>query len=379
MKLFDVYPLFDIVPVRAEGSLVWDDKGTQYLDLYGGHAVISIGHSHPHYVRAITEQLQQIGFYSNSVKIPQQEVLAEKLGEQCGYSDYNLFLINSGAEANENALKAASFLTGRKKVISFTKGWHGRTSAAVGVTDDPPIIAPINQNPHSIILPFNDEEALDQVEAPEEVCAVIIEGIQGISGINIPTASFMHKIRSFCDRSGALLILDEIQSGYGRAGKFFAHQYTDVQPDLITMAKGMGNGFPVGGVLLHPRIQARHGMLGTTFGGNYLACAAAIAVLDVLKEEDLIGNAARVGDYIMQQLQQVEGIVEVRGKGLMIGIELPESAAAVRKELLEKHRIFTGSSSNKNTLRILPALNLKQEEADQFLEAFLKVMAKTYA
>jgi acetylornithine/N-succinyldiaminopimelate aminotransferase len=379
MKLFDVYPLFDIVPMRAEGSLVWDDKGTQYLDLYGGHAVISIGHSHPHYVRTITEQLRQIGFYSNSVKIPQQEELAQKLGELCGYPEYNLFLINSGAEANENALKAASFLTGRKKVISFTKNFHGRTSAAVGITDDPSIIAPINENPHLIMLPFNEEEALDQVEGPEEVCAVIIEGIQGISGINIPTPAFLQKIRSFCDRTGALMILDEIQSGYGRAGKFFAHQYTDVQPDLITMAKGMGNGFPVGGVLLHPRIQARHGMLGTTFGGNYLACAAAIAVLDVLKEEDLIENAARMGEYIMKQLQGMEGIVEVRGKGLMIGIELPDPAAAVRKELLEKHHIFTGSSSNKNTLRILPALNLKQEEADVFLEAFQKIILKTYA
>lgn len=379
MKLFDVYPLFDIVPVRAEGSWLWDQHGTRYLDLYGGHAVISIGHSHPHYVQAISEQLQNIGFYSNSVKIPLQEELARKLGEQCGYPDYNLFLCNSGAEVNENALKVASFFTGRKKVISFTKGWHGRTSAAVAVTDDPPIIAPVNQNPNMILLPFNEEEALDSVGQEEEICAVIIEGIQGISGINIPTCSFMQKIRTFCDRIGALLILDEIQSGYGRSGKFFAHQYAGIQPDLITMAKGMGNGFPVGGLLLHPRIPARHGMLGTTFGGNYLACAAAIAVLDVLQQERLVENAARMGDYLVQQLQVVEGIKEVRGRGLMIGIELPGPAAPVRKELLDTYRIFTGSSSNKNTLRILPALNLKKEEAELFLQAFTQILSKTYA
>lgn len=377
MKLFDVYPLFDITPVKAEGSYVWDEKGTKYLDLYGGHAVISIGHSHPHYVKRLTNQLNQIGFYSNSVKIPQQEELAARLGEICGYPDYNLFLVNSGAEANENALKVASFYNGRKKVIAFSKAFHGRTSAAVAVTEDKSIQAPLNLGHETIFLPFNDVAALASLETPEEICAVIIEGIQGVGGVNIPSAIFLEAIRAFCDQHNAVLILDEIQSGYGRAGKFFAHQHTAVQPDIITMAKGMGNGFPIGGLLLHPKFEAKHGLLGTTFGGNYLACAAALAVLEVIKEENLVEQAAQTGNYLMEQLRKVEGIKEVRGYGLMIGVEMPFPVAELRKELLNEYHIFTGSASNKNTLRILPALNLKKEEADIFLEAFSNILTKS--
>ncbi|QMU28610.1 aspartate aminotransferase family protein [Adhaeribacter radiodurans] len=379
MNLFDVYPLFNITPVKAQGSYLWDESGTKYLDLYGGHAVISIGHSHPHYVQKITDQLEQIGFYSNSVKIPQQEELATKLGELCGYPDYNLFLINSGAEANENALKVASFYNGRKKVLAFTKAFHGRTSAAVAITPDPSILAPLNANHETVFLPFNDLEALENLKNPEEICAVIIEGIQGVGGVNIPTPEFLRALRSFCDAHNAVLILDEIQSGYGRSGKFFAHQHSKVQADIVTVAKGMGNGFPVAGVLIHPKFQAKHGMLGTTFGGNYLACAAAIAVLNVIKEENLLANAAELGNYLMDNLSKIEGITEVRGQGLMIGVELPDNAAPIRKQLLEEHHIFLGSSSNKNTIRILPALNLQKQEADIFLEAFQAVLAKTYA
>lgn len=377
MKLFDVYPLFDITPVEAHGSYVWDEKGTKYLDLYGGHAVISIGHSHPHYVQKITEQLNQIGFYSNSVKIPQQEELAGKLAQVSGYPDYNLFLVNSGAEANENALKVASFYNGRKKVVSFSKAFHGRTSAAVAYTDDASIQAPVNKGHEVVFLPFNDAQALAQLENPQQVCAVILEGIQGVGGVNLPSEAFLQQIRAFCDQHDAVLILDEIQSGYGRSGKFFAHQYSGIQADIITMAKGMGNGFPIGGLLLNPKFKAKYGMLGTTFGGNYLACAAAIAVLDVIREENLVQQAAETGAYIMDKVRQLEGVVEVRGRGLMIGIELPYPVADLRKELLQDYHIFTGSASNKNTLRILPALNLKKEEADQFLAAFTQILAKT--
>lgn len=377
MKLFDVYPLFDITPVEAHGSYVWDEKGTKYLDLYGGHAVISIGHSHPHYVQKLTEQLNLIGFYSNSVKIPQQEELAEKLAAVSGYPDYNLFLVNSGAEANENALKVASFYNGRKKVLSFSQAFHGRTSAAVAFTDDASIQAPINTGHEVVFLPFNDQQALAQLPNPEEICAVIVEGIQGVGGVNVPSQAFLEQLRAFCNQHNAVLILDEIQSGYGRSGKFFAHQHSGIQADIITMAKGMGNGFPIGGLLLHPKFKARYGMLGTTFGGNYLACAAAIAVLDVIREENLVQQAAETGHYLMEKLRQVEGVSEVRGEGLMIGIELPYPIAGLRKELLEDYHIFTGSASNKNTLRILPALNLKKEEADIFLEAFTQILAKT--
>jgi acetylornithine/N-succinyldiaminopimelate aminotransferase len=369
MQLFNVYPLFDIEPVKAHGSYIWDANGTKYLDLYGGHAVISIGHSHPYYVQKITDQLNKIGFYSNSVKIKQQEELAKKLGELSGYEDYNLFLCNSGAEANENALKLASFETGRKKIIAFSKSFHGRTSLAVAATDDAKIVAPVNETPNIQFLPFNDEQAFEKA-IDEEVCAVIIEGIQGVGGVNIPSASFLQKVKSLCEKYGALLILDEVQSGYGRSGKFFAHQHAGVKPDIITTAKGMGNGFPIAGVLIKPSIRAKMGMLGTTFGGAYLACAAGIAVLEVIKKEDLIKNAETVGNYLIQELKKVEGVAEVRGQGLMIGIQLEMPCADIRNELLHKHKIFTGSSSEKHTLRILPALNIAKAEMDVFLTAF---------
>jgi acetylornithine/N-succinyldiaminopimelate aminotransferase len=381
MELFNVYPLFDIEPVKAQGSYIWDANGTKYLDLYGGHAVISIGHTHPYYVQKITDQLNKIGFYSNSVKIKQQEELAKKLGELSGYEDYNLFLCNSGAEANENALKLASFETGRKKIIAFGKSFHGRTSLAVAATDDVKIVAPINVTPNIQFLPFNDEEAFEKA-MNEEICAVIIEGIQGVGGVNIPSVPFLQKVKSLCGKYGALLILDEVQSGYGRSGKFFAHQHAGVKPDIITTAKGMGNGFPIAGVLINPSIKAKMGMLGTTFGGAYLACAAGIAVLDVIKKEELIKNAETVGNYLMQELKKIEGITEVRGQGLMIGIQLEIPCAEIRNELLHKHKMFTGSSSEKHTLRILPALNITKEEIDLFLTAFsasLKSIKSTIA
>jgi acetylornithine/N-succinyldiaminopimelate aminotransferase len=369
MELFNVYPLFDIEPVKAQGSYIWDANGTKYLDLYGGHAVISIGHCHPYYVQKITDQLNKIGFYSNSVKIKQQEELAKKLGVLSGYEDYNLFLCNSGAEANENALKLASFETGRKKIIAFGKSFHGRTSLAVAATDDAKIVAPINETSNIQFIPFNDEQAFEKA-MNEEICAVIIEGIQGVGGVNIPSESFLKKIKSLCEKKGALLILDEVQSGYGRSGKFFAHQHADIKPDIITTAKGMGNGFPIAGVLINPSIKAKMGMLGTTFGGAYLACAAGIAVLDVIKKEDLIKNAETVGNYLMEELKKIEGVKEVRGQGLMIGIQLEIPCADIRNELLNKHKIFTGSSSEKHTLRILPALNITKAEMDVFLQAF---------
>jgi acetylornithine aminotransferase len=369
MNLFDVYPLFDITPVRGEGCYLYDDKGTRYMDLYGGHAVISIGHSHPLYVKAISEQLHKIGFYSNSVKIAQQVELANKLGELSGYNDYSLFLCNSGAEANENALKLASFHNQRKRIIAFEKSFHGRTSLAVASTDDPSIQAQINKNIDIIFLPLNDEDALLNA-FNDEVCAVIIEGIQGVGGVNIPEASFLKLLRILCDKHGAVLILDEIQSGYGRSGYFFAHQYADIKADLITVAKGMGNGFPVAGVLISPSFQAKHGLLGTTFGGNYLACAAGIAVLDVIKNDGLIENAKVLGDHLISALKGISGIKEIRGMGLMAGIELNQPCAPVRAELLNKYKIFTGTSSNKNTLRILPPLVISKSEIDQFLEAF---------
>jgi acetylornithine/N-succinyldiaminopimelate aminotransferase len=376
MKTFDVYPLFDIVPVKAKGAYIWNEKGDQYLDLYGGHAVISVGHGHPLYLQKLTGQLHDIAFYSNSVKIPAKEELAEKLGELSGCSEYSLFLCNSGAEANENALKLASFHNGRKKVIAFKGSFHGRTSAAVAATDDPSIIAPVNANENIIFLPLNDEQAFEDTIISHEICAVIVEGIQGVGGVRLPSPSFLRKLVACCEASGAVLILDEVQSGYGRTGKFFAHQHAGIQPDLITVAKGMGNGFPVAGVLIHPKFKARHGMLGTTFGGNYLACAAAIAVLDIIREEKLAENAAEVGDYLINRLKEVEGVCEVRGKGLMIGVELEGPCAHIRKQLLEEHRIFTGSSSDKNTIRILPPLVITRTEADTFIGAFRQVMAK---
>lgn len=369
MQLFDVYPLFDVTPVRGEGVYLFDDKGQRYMDFYGGHAVISIGHSHPHYVKTISEQLQRLGFYSNSVKIPQQQELADKLGALSGYGDYNLFLCNSGAEANENALKLASFKNKRKKVLAFKKSFHGRTSLAVAATDDAALRAGVNAHSDIVFLPWNDASALAEA-FDEQVCAVIIEGVQGVGGVHIPEANFLLQLRRLCDKYGAALILDEIQSGYGRSGHFFAHQYAGIKADLITVAKGMGNGFPVAGVLISPQFEAKHGMLGTTFGGNYLACAAAIAVLDVIKEESLMANAHATGDYLLQELRQFEGVKEVRGMGLMIGVELEEPCAALRTHLLKEHHIFTGSSSNKNTLRLLPPLTIGKQEADLFLEAF---------
>ncbi|MBI2271996.1 MAG: aspartate aminotransferase family protein [Bacteroidetes bacterium] len=376
MKLFDVYPLFDITIAKAQGSTLWDSKGKKYLDLYGGHAVISIGHSHPHYVKKIKDQLDQIGFYSNSIKIEQQNELAEKLGELSGYNDYQLFLCNSGAEANENAIKLASFHTGKKKIISFSKSFHGRTSLAVAATDDKSIVAPVNETPNIQFLPFNDETALEQA-MNKDVCAVIIEGIQGVGGVNIPTNSFLKKIDTLCKQHGAVFILDEVQSGYGRSGKFFAHQYSGVKPHIITTAKGMGNGFPVAGVLISPEIKPKHSLLGTTFGGNYLACAAAIAVLEVIKEENLVEQALRVGNNWINELKKLNGVKEVRGLGLMIGVELDAPCAEIRKKLLFEHNIFTGSASNKNVIRLLPALNVKQEDIDQFNNAFKQVLAQS--
>ncbi len=376
MKLFDVYPLFNITPVKAKGSYVWDSEGKKYLDLYGGHAVISIGHSHPHYIETISNQLSKIGFYSNSVQNPLQNELAEKLGEASGYNDYQLFLCNSGAEANENAIKLASFVTGKKKFISFKRGFHGRTSAAVALTDNPKIVAPVNETENAIILPFDDTKAVRSELEKGGVAAILVEGIQGIGGIHVPGKHFLEELSQLSKKYECLLILDEIQSGYGRSGKFFAHQYFDIQPDIITTAKGMGNGFPVGGVLIHPEIEPWHGMLGTTFGGNHLACAAAIAVLDVMKEEKLVQNAEKVGNYLMEKLAAFNSGFEIRGKGLMVGLEFSKPIKGIRSKLLFEYGIFTGVSGQ-NIIRLLPPLSLSMEEADKFLEAFKKVLADT--
>jgi acetylornithine aminotransferase len=375
MKLFDVYPINNINIVKGEGSLVWDDKGQEYLDLYGGHAVISIGHTHPHYVERLTNQLHKIGFYSNSIEIPLQNELAEKLGKISGKEDYQLFLCNSGAEANENALKLASFANGRKKIISFTKAFHGRTSLAVAVTDNPKIIAPVNQNSNVIFLPFNDVEALKDVfeDEGEEICAVIIEGVQGVGGIRVATDEFLQTIRSLCDEYGAYFIADSVQCGYGRTGKFYAHDFAGVAADIYPMAKGMGNGFPIGAISISPKLKPWHGMLGTTFGGNHLACAAGLAVLEVIEEENLIQNAEKVGHYLISELMKFDKIIEVRGRGLMIGIDLPEELSHVKKDLLFKEHIFTGAASP-NVIRLLPALNLTMSHADRFLEAFARVI-----
>lgn len=378
MKLFDVYPLFDITPVKGSGCYIWDSDGKKYLDLYGGHAVISIGHSHPHYVEKISQQLSKIGFYSNSVKNPLQNELADKLGEISGCFDYQLFLCNSGAEANENAIKLASFVTGKKRFISFKKGFHGRTSAAVALTDNPKIVAPVNETENAVILPFNDIEAVENELKKGGVAAVLVEGIQGIGGIHIPGKHFLEELGQLAKKYKFLLILDEIQSGYGRSGKFFAHQYFDVQPDLITMAKGMGDGFPIGGVLIHPEIQPWYGMLGTTFGGNHLACAAAIAVLDVMKNEKLVENAAEVGTYLMQKLSGMNVDCEIRGEGLMIGLEFKFPIAEIRKKLLFEYGIFTGVSGQ-HIIRLLPPLCLGIEEVDIFLNALDKAFTEISA
>ena len=369
MNLFDVYPLNDITIVKAAGSYVWDDTNQKYLDLYGGHAVISIGHTHPHYVHRLEEQLHKVGFYSNSIKIPLQVELAKKLGEVSGKEDYQLFLCNSGAEANENALKLASFYNGRKKIITFKKAFHGRTSLAVAVTDNPAIVAPVNQTDNVIFLPFNDEAALEEAFKHDDICAVIIEGIQGVGGINVAADSFLQKIRSLCDAYNAVYIADAVQCGYGRTGKFYAHDYSGVNADIYTMAKGMGNGFPVAGISIAPKIQPKHFMLGTTFGGNHLACAAAFAVLEVMEKDALMKNADAVGGYLITELKKLPQVIEVRGRGLMIGIELPEELKEVKKNLLFKHKIFTGEAKP-YVIRLLPALNITKVEADIFLQAF---------
>lgn len=373
MKLFDVYPLFDINIVKGRGCHVWDDRGTEYLDLYGGHAVISIGHAHPHYVEAVSRQVATLGFYSNSVVNRLQQKLAERLGHACGYEDYSLFLVNSGAEANENALKLASFHNGRTRVVSFSKAFHGRTSLAVEVTDNPKIIAPVNNGGHATYLPLNDTEAMRRELRKGDVCAVIIEGIQGVGGIRLPSDGFLNALREECTATGTVLILDEIQSGYGRSGKFFAHQYAGIRPDIITVAKGIANGFPMGGVLISPMFEPVYGQLGTTFGGNHLACAAALAVLDVMEEEGLVENAARVGAHLVDGLAKIPQVKEVRGRGLMIGMEFEGPVKELRGRLLHEQKVFTGVSGS-NVIRLLPPLCLTMDEADTFLERLHKVM-----
>ena len=367
MQLFDVYPLFDINIVKGRGCHVWDDQGTEYLDLYGGHAVISIGHSHPHYVEMVSKQVAPLGFYSNSVINKLQVELAERLGRACGYDDYQLCLSNSGAEPIENALKRASFQNGRPRVVAFGKAFHGRPSLAVEVTDNPKIIAPNNDNGHTTYLPLNDVEAMREALSSGDVCAAIIEGIQGVGGIRVPDPAFMQALREECTRTGTLLILDEIQSGYGRTGRFFAHQWTDVRPDIITVAKGIGNGFPMGGVLISPQFKPVYGQLGTTFGGNHLACAAALAVLDVIEGEGLIENAARVGGHLLEELRKLPRLKDVRGRGLMIGLEFEQPIKELRSRLLHEQKVFTGVSGT-NVIRLLPPLCLTMDEAALFLE-----------
>ena len=378
MNLFDVYPLFDVTIEKGKGCHVWDDKGQEYLDLYGGHAVISIGHCHPHYVESLTKQLNTLGFYSNSVKNPLQVDLAARLGKACGYEDYQLFLINSGAEANENALKLASFTNGRTRVLSAEKAFHGRTSLAVEATANPKIIAPINANGHVTYLPLNDLAAWRTEIEKGDVCAVIIECIQGVGGIRMVEADFLQGLREACDQYGTLLICDEIQCGYGRSGKFFAHQHLGVKPDMITMAKGIGNGFPMAGVLISPKLKPVYGQLGTTFGGNHLACAAALAVLDVMEQEQLVENTAKVGEHLITELKKMQQtsahIVDVRGRGLMIGIELDQPYKEIRTRLLFEEHVFTGCSGT-NVLRLLPPLCLSMAEADEFLAKFKKILS----
>ena len=375
MKLFDVYPLIDVTPAKAEGSYFWDENGTEYLDLYGGHAVISIGHSHPTYVKYITEQLNNIGFYSNYVKIPIQNQVAEQLTKLSGYNDYTIFLCNSGAEANENAIKLASFHTGKKKIIYFSGAFHGRTAAAVACTDNPKIVAPVNQSENFVKLPFNDLEALEnEFKTNPDIAGVIVEGIQGVGGVQIPTTEFLHKIQQLCNENNAVFIADEIQSGFGRSGKFFAHQHSSVTPDIIAMAKGMGNGFPVAGILISPKFKASYGLLGTTFGGNFLACAATKAVLDVIEKENLLQNAQELGDYLVSLLQNQKNIKEIRYQGLMIGIDLAFPCNEVRNRLVKEYKMLTGNASTPNTLRVLPALNVKKEDVKKFADALIQIL-----
>lgn len=377
MNLFDVYPINDITIVKARGSYVWDDKGEQYLDLYGGHAVISIGHTHPHWVKRIEEQLNQIAFYSNSVRIPLQQQLAEKLGKVSGKTDYQLFLCNSGAEANENALKLASFHNGRKKIIAFNKSFHGRTSLAVSVTDNKNYVAPVNETDNVIFLPFNDEEALETCfkENGKTISSVIIEGIQGVGGIRVADESFLRRIRSLCDEHGAVYIADSVQCGFGRTGKFFSHDFAGVNADIYTMAKGMGNGFPVAGIIVAPHIKPKHFQLGTTFGGNHLACVAALAVLEIIEEEKLMGNAVMIGKYLKDELNDIPEIKNVRGRGLMIGFDVPEELKDLKKNLLWEQKIFTGESKP-NVIRLLPSLGLKKRDAEQFIDSLKEEIEK---
>jgi acetylornithine/N-succinyldiaminopimelate aminotransferase len=376
MKIFEVYPLNDITITKARGSYVWDENGEQYLDMYGGHAVISIGHTHPHYVQRITDQIKQIGFYSNSIKIPLQEELADKLGRISGKQDYQLFLCNSGAEANENALKLASFYNERKKVIAFSKSFHGRTSLAVAATDNKAIVAPVNETDNIIFLPFNDSNALEKKfqEIGNEISSVIVEGIQGVGGIRVAEPEFLQTIRTLCDRYNAVFIADSVQCGYGRTGKFFSHDHSGVNADIYTIAKGMGNGFPIGGIIISPKIKPKHGMLGTTFGGNHLACTAAIAVLEVMENENLMQNAIDTGSYVMNELASIPVLQNVRGRGLMIGFDVPDDLKDLRKNLLWNHKIFTGEAKP-NVIRLLPSLALRKKEADQFLEAVIEETA----
>lgn len=370
MNLFDVYPVSEITIVKAKGSYVWDDKGEQYLDLYGGHAVISIGHTHPHWVRRIEEQLQKIAFYSNSIKIPLQQELATKLGKISGKNDYQLFLCNSGAEANENALKLASFHNDRKRIIAFSKSFHGRTSLAVSVTDNKNYIAPVNETGNVVFLPFNDTTALEECfsKMGNEISSVIVEGIQGVGGINVASEPFLKKIRSLCDEHGALYIADAVQCGYGRTGKFFSHDFAGVNADIYTMAKGMGNGFPVAGLIIAPHIKPKHFQLGTTFGGNHLACAAALAVLEIIEEEKLMGNAVMIGKYLKDELSAIPGLKNIRGRGLMIGFDVPDELKDLKQNLLWNQKIFTGEAKP-NVIRLLPSLALKKRDAEDFIEA----------
>lgn len=377
MKLFDVYPLYDMEIVKALGSTVWDEKGQAYLDFYGGHAVISIGHTHPHYVERLTDQIRKVGFYSNSVHIGLQHELADKLGKLSGHDDYQLFMCNSGAEANENAMKLASFHTGRKKIVAMHGSFHGRTSLAVAATDNPNIVAPVNQTDNVVFVTLNDEQELETLFAAEgeQIAAVILEGIQGVGGIRIASNAYLRKIRSLCDQYGAVYIADSVQCGCGRTGKYYSHDWAGVSADIYTMAKGIGNGFPVAAISIAPHIAPKYGMLGTTFGGNHLACAAAVAVADVMLQDNLVAQAKETGDYLMQELKKLPNVKDVRGKGLMIGIELNEDSAPFRKRLLFDEHIFVGSSSNKNTFRLLPALNISRENCDRLLASLHKLLA----
>ncbi|HIW11513.1 MAG TPA: aminotransferase class III-fold pyridoxal phosphate-dependent enzyme [Candidatus Rikenella faecigallinarum] len=377
MKLFDVYPLYDMEIVKALGSTVWDEKGQAYLDFYGGHAVISIGHTHPHYVERLTDQIRKVGFYSNSVRIGLQHELADKLGKLSGHDDYQLFMCNSGAEANENAMKLASFHTGRKKIVAMHGSFHGRTSLAVAATDNPNIVAPVNRTDNVVFVTLNDEQELEALFAAEgeQIAAVILEGIQGVGGIRIASESYLRKIRSLCDQYGAVYIADSVQCGCGRTGKYYSHDWAGVSADIYTMAKGIGNGFPVAAISIAPHIAPKYGMLGTTFGGNHLACAAAVAVAEVMLQDNLVAQAKETGDYLLQELKKLPNVKEVRGKGLMIGIELNEESAPFRKRLLFDEHIFVGSSSNKNTFRLLPALNISRENCDRLLTSLHKLLA----